>query len=133
MVDVLRGLGYEVEAAFVERGVSGIDHTFDVFAHNGQSDIVLDIASGTQEVGQVSVFALFAKIFDTKHHRAILVAMPRLSREAQQLSASFKIEVVEGCSLEELLGHLKELATIVQMDLPLVTNPLGTTPLAGPS
>ena len=128
----MRGLGYEVEAPFVERGVSGIDHTFDIHAHNEHSDIVLNIASGTQEVGQESVFALFAKIYDTKHHRAILVAMPRLSREAQQLSANFKIEVVDGASLEALVGHLKESATIVQMDLPLGTNPLGTTHLQDP-
>jgi len=108
IVAVLRGLGYEVEAPFVERGVSGIDHTFDIYAHNEHSDIVLNIASGTQEVGQESVFALFAKKYDTKHHRSILVAMPRLSREAQQLSANFKIEVVEGASLEALVEHLKE-------------------------
>jgi transposase-like protein len=133
IVAVLRGLGYEVEAPFLERGVSGIDHTFDIYAHNAHSGVVLSIASGTQEVGQESVFALFAKIYDTKHDRAILVAMPRLSREAQQLSANFKIEVVDGASLEALVGHLKESATIVQMDLPLGTNPLGTTPLAGPS
>lgn len=133
IVAVLRGLGYEVEAPFVERGVSGINQTFDIHARNGHSDIVLEIASGTQEVGQESVFALFAKIYDTKHHRAILAAMPRLSRQAQQLSANFKIEVVDGASLEALVGHLKESATIMQMDLPLGTNPLGTTLLAGPS
>jgi hypothetical protein len=142
IIDVLRQLGYEVKAPWVERGFSEIDHTFDIYAHNGPSEIVLDIASGTQEVGHESVFALFAKMYDMKPHRAILVAMPRLSPKAQRLSASYKIDVVGGASPEELVQRLRELLSSAERTLlrPASVNdsilsapevqPLETTPLA---
>jgi hypothetical protein len=65
--------------------------------------------SGAEEIGPESVVAFFGKVYDLNPHRAILVAMPRLSIDAQRLSGLYRVEVVSGTSIEELVRNLEEL------------------------
>jgi transposase-like protein len=109
IIDVLKRLGYDTKTQWVERGFSGIEHTFDIYAEKEGSEIVLDVVSGNPEVGLESIASFFAKIYDLKPGRAILIATPRLTREAQRMSALYKIDVVAGIQVEELLQRLQQL------------------------
>jgi len=109
IIDLLSRLGYDVKAPWSDNGVSGAEHTFDIYAQKDDSEIVLDLTSGTQEIGSESVVALFGKVYDLSPRRAILVAMPGLSKDAQRLSTLYKIEVVSGPSIESLIHGLSEL------------------------
>jgi len=109
IIDLLKQLGYDVKAPWSEKGVSGAEHTFDIHAQNEDSQMVLDMTSGAQEIGSESVVAFFGKVYDLSPLRAILVAMPGLSSDAQRLGKLYKIEVVSGPSIESLIQGLSEL------------------------
>ena len=109
IIDLLRRLGYETKAPWSEKGVSGTEHSFDIHAQNGSSEMVIDIASGAEDVGSESVVAFFGKIYDLNHRRAILIAMPGLNRDAERLTSLYKFEVVSGASIEELVRNFSEL------------------------
>jgi hypothetical protein len=109
IVDLLGRLGYETKAPWAEKGISGTEHIFDIHASKEGAEIVLDMTSGSQEVGAEAVVAFFGKVYDLNPRRAILVAMPALSKDAQRLSGLYKVEVVSGKSIEELVGNLGEL------------------------
>jgi len=109
IIDVLGRLGYETKAPWSEKGISGTEHTFDIHAQKDGSEIVLDMTSGTQEIGPESVVAFFGKVYDLTPRRAILVAMPGLSKDAERLSGFYKVEVIKGMSIEELVRNLEEL------------------------
>lgn len=108
IIDLLRRLGYETDAPWSERGISGTEHTFDIRARNKDSEIVIDMTSGAEEVGSESVVAFFGKIYDLNPRRGILVAMPGLSKDAERLSSLYKVEVVTGASIEELVRNFSE-------------------------
>jgi hypothetical protein len=67
------------------------------------------MTSGAEEVDPEGVVLFFGKVYDLNPRRAILVAMPRLSKDAQRLSALYKVEVISGTSIEELVGNFESL------------------------
>jgi hypothetical protein len=109
IVDLLGRLGYETQAPWSEKGISGTEHIFDIYARKEGAEMVLDMTSGNQDVGAESVVAFFGKVYDLNPRRAILIVMPALSKDAQRLSGLYKVEVVSGASIEELVRNLGEL------------------------
>jgi hypothetical protein len=109
IIDFLERFGYETKVPWSEKGISGTEHTFDIHARREGSEIVIDITSCAEDVGPESVVAFFGKVYDLNHRRAILLAMPRLNRDAERLSSLYKSEVVSGASIEELIRNFSEL------------------------
>ena len=109
IIDLLNKLGYDTKAPWSEKGISGTEHAFDIHAQRDSSEIVIDMTSGTEEVGPESVVAFFGKIYDLNPRRAILVTMPGLSKDAQRLSALYRIEVISGASIGDLVANLQDL------------------------
>lgn len=109
IIDLLNRLGYDTKAPWSEKGISGTEHTFDIYARKDSSEIVIDMTSGTEEIGPESVVAFFGKVYDLNPRRAILVAMPGLNKDAQRLSSFYKIEVISGASIEDLVRNSQEL------------------------
>jgi hypothetical protein len=109
IIDLLNKLGYDTKAPWSEKGISGTEHAFDIHAQRDSSEIVIDMTSGTEEVGPESVVAFFGKIYDLNPRRAILVTMPGLSKDAQRLSSLYKIEVISGASIGDLVTNLQGL------------------------
>jgi hypothetical protein len=64
------------------------------------------MVSATDEVGPRDVIAFFAKVYDTKPPRALLVAMPKLSREAQRLGAMYGVDIIGASSPDEVITRL---------------------------
>jgi hypothetical protein len=93
IIKLLRKLGYNVTAPKIIRGKFGSDQQFDISAIKDNREILLDISSGP-EVGPDCVVAFFAKIFDTKPQRPILICVPGVNRDARNLIEMYKIETV---------------------------------------
>ncbi len=109
IAELFQKFGYEVTTPKVIRGLSGVDHTFDVHASKGGSEIAADLVSATTDIGPESVAGFFAKVFDAKPQRAILIAIPKLNQEAQKLSAMYSIETVSADQVEDILKNLSSL------------------------
>jgi hypothetical protein len=104
--DFLTKYGFEVNAPIVVQGLSGIEHTFDMHAWREEMDIMIDFVSANTDIGPEEVAAFFAKIFDTKPRRAILIAMPKLSESGQKLSAMYGVEIIAADNVAKLIENL---------------------------
>jgi hypothetical protein len=106
VISVFEKSGFKVTAPIQLQGLSGVLHNFDLGAKRGDSVIVLDMVSAPNEVGPQDVVEFFAKIYDTKPSKALLIAMPRLNREAQRLGAMYGVEVIGAESPDEVVKRL---------------------------
>lgn len=107
MVDILQELGFKVTAPKTVNGISGMEHTFDVYATKDNDQLVLDSVSAPAEVGPEAVATFFAKVVDVKPTRAILISTPNLTPAAQKLSAMYKIETITGTQIDEITKKLR--------------------------
>ncbi len=98
--------GFEVTIPKIVRGISGIDHTFDMHVLNEDLEIVIDLVSATTELAPKDIAEFFAKVYDTKPQKAVLIAMPKLSQDAQKLSAMYGVETIFGERIDEILEGL---------------------------
>lgn len=102
-------LGFEVTSPKVVRGFSGIEHRFDIYASRNNSNIVLDVISAPTAVGPEKIVGFFAKVFDTRPSKGVLIAMPKLDEEAQKLSALYGVETIAAEQTDEILARLSRL------------------------
>ena len=109
LAEYLRAEGYQVEDLVALRGASGIEHSFDIVATKGKDSLAISIASSPSEVGDDEVVRFFAKVFDARPTRAILVAMPKLSEGALKLAKFYGIETVEGRDAGEVRSSMERL------------------------
>lgn len=91
IVESFKKRSYSVTSARAIRGLSGISQQYDLSVANGKGEIVLDVASGPSTVGPETVVAFFAKTFDIKPQRPILVCIPALNHDAQSLVTMYEI------------------------------------------
>ena len=81
------------------------------------------MVSAIDEVGPRDVVEFFAKIYDTKPSEALLIAMPKLSREAQRLGAMYGVEIIGAVSPDEIN---KKLSGVIESEsLATTTGPDG--------
>ena len=106
--------GITVTSPKTLRGLSGIEHSFDMYGLKDGTEFVLDIVSATADIGPESVVGFFAKVYDTKPPRAILVVMPNITKETQRLCSMYGIEVVAGKNADEIIERLMVLLTRTQ-------------------
>jgi len=107
MVELFQELGFKVTAPKTIQGISGMEHTFDLYATKDHDQLVLDSVNAPAEVGPEAVAAFFAKVVDVKPTRAILIITPNLTPAAQKLSAMYKIETITGTQIDEIKKKLK--------------------------
>jgi len=107
ILNLLKENGFKVESPGTMKGDSGIDYPFDIIATKDNKTTVIMIATAAREVGQEVVVGLFAKIYDCKPDKPIIVAIPRLSAESMKLANLYRIQVFEGSGLEEIMKKLR--------------------------
>ncbi|MDG6982856.1 MAG: hypothetical protein JRM74_05305 [Nitrososphaerota archaeon] len=95
LAKMLEGLGYLVESPAQVQGQSGSKHSLDVFAKKDGETIAIQVAVDTKPVEPSAVISFFAKTFDIKPHRSVLVTIPAASEEAKRLEAGYGVAVVE--------------------------------------
>lgn len=95
MATMLQGKGYSVESPAQVVGQSGSRHSLDVFAIKNGKTIAVQVAVDTKPVEPSAVISFFAKTFDIKPDRAVLVTIPAASEEAKRLETGYGVDVVE--------------------------------------
>jgi hypothetical protein len=105
----LEDRGYMVESPKFITGESGVQHLFDIVAKKGDETIVISVESDEVSVGPESVISYFVRIFDVKPSRSILVAMPSVSPQARSLASLYRIELIEGETISDLLSAFAKL------------------------
>lgn len=108
LVIFLRERGYQVNEKIEVEGKSGAKHTFDLLATRDDGVIVHRIAVGienaSREVGLEKVFDFDDKAYDCGIHDKILVVVPTLQKEAQNLAQQQRIKVIQSWDLNSILA-----------------------------
>lgn len=135
----LKKNGFTVTMPMELPGLSGIPHSFDLGAKNEKEnkEVILDLLSAVTEVGPQQVVEFFAKVYDTKPPLAVLIAMPKISVEAQRLSAMYGVRAIAAADTDDALRKLipiLDLSTSPELSHdPPPTLELLTRPTATPS
>ncbi len=98
--------GFKVTSPMKMPGLSGVEYTFDLGAKKDGQLIVLDMVSAEVEVGSQDVVAFFAKVYDAKPSKALLVAFPKMNPEALRLAAMYGVDVVGAQTPDEIMRKL---------------------------
>jgi len=98
---------YEVESPGKLAGESGVEHTFDIVARRDGETVVVDVHFPRQP-GEQTIISMFAKMFDVKPDRAIIIAVPGMSEVGRRLAESYKIDLIEAGGVDELRRKLEK-------------------------
>ena len=108
--EFLRRDNYDVKSSTKIRGTSGAEHEIDLYAvkKSGifEHKIVVGISSSEKEVGQEEVLKLFAKAYDVGAKDIILIAIPKLSKDARDFANYYHMRTFEAEDLEKAIGQL---------------------------
>jgi len=122
--------GFKVTTPKRMQGLSGVFHNFDLGAEKQRSLIVLDMVSAMDEVGPKDVIEFFAKVYDAKPPKALLIALPRLNVEAQRLGAMYGVDIIGAASPDEAVSKLSNVVGL-QPSSPIPEPEIGTKVAAG--
>jgi general secretion pathway protein E len=120
--EYLEKQGYEVTERTKLLGKSGIEHTFDMVARRDDGltsyTVAIGIATaGDRETQAGTIFTLANKAYDCGILDRILVAVPELSQEANQLARKQRIRVIDGEQIGQLLAVKPQLP--VKLEAPV--------------
>lgn len=101
VLEAMRKAGYEASSPGVIVGKSGVKHTFNLMGRKENGTIAVDIAIAKDAVNESSVFSTFAKVLDTTPAKSFLICVPGISESAKKFASLYRIEVVEGASVDE--------------------------------
>src|SRR3990170_4923605 len=111
--ELLTKEGLTVKSPAFLKGKSGANHSFDIIAYKGNTDvpqrtIVIDLATSAENaVSEQPVIALFAKIFDVSPEKAYLIAIPKLTENGKKMAELYKIHTIEAGNAKEATALLK--------------------------
>ena len=109
LASMMEELGYDVESPAQVQGQSGSKHSLDIFAKKDGKTIALQVAVDTKPVEPSAVISFFAKTFDIKPNKAVLVTIPAASEEAKRLETGYGVAVVEDFDGSGVVRKVKEL------------------------
>ena len=106
---MLQSIGYTVESPAQVQGQSGSKHALDVYAQKDGETVALQVAVDTKPIEPSAVISFFAKTFDLKPSRAVLVTIPAASEEAKRLEVGYGVDVVEDFDGSGVVNKVKAL------------------------
>lgn len=113
LVESLSKAGYQTASPAKVTGKSGREHGLDIYAFKKSGaltyKLAIDIAYNEENEGGVSeteVLKLCAKATDIDAQKAILIAMPQISRHALPFAEQYSVTVIEAKDLDEAAGKL---------------------------
>ena len=100
--------GYEITDGAKLPGKSGIEHTFDMLAQKDDGFTTYNIAicvtaGGDKDAEVADIFNFANKAYDTGIQGRVLIAIPELSEDAQQLAQKQRIKVINIEQMESML------------------------------
>ncbi|MEM0101453.1 MAG: hypothetical protein QW522_04350, partial [Candidatus Methanomethyliaceae archaeon] len=88
----------------------GITHKFNIVSiDNSGNNIVIDLIASKERVGESEIMSYFLKNIDVSPKKAIIIVIPGLMEEARKLAASYKMDIIEGNSVQEIISKFKSL------------------------
>lgn len=100
--------GYVVESPARIQGRSGVEHEIDLYATKEQGDhirkVIVGVTRSNGEIGLEEVLKLYIKAHDVGSEDVILFAIPRLTDEARQFAAYYRMKAFESEDLERALN-----------------------------
>ena len=112
LAEVLGKAGYIVKCPATLKGASGVEHNFEFALLNPETpnnvEYVMDVELEENEINEVKVLSFFAKAFDVKAKRKILVAIPKLNQRAREMAKNYKITVLENLSPKDIPSAVLE-------------------------
>lgn len=108
--DFLLERGYRTIIPGTILGVSEVKHSFDIIAYTENSEenfLVIDLAVSNKPINETKVITMFAKVYDTTPQRSIMIAIPRLTKDAKKLAEQYNIDVVETEGVSEIWKKLR--------------------------
>jgi len=108
LVELLKEMGYSVEAPKILTGRSGADHAFDIVGERHAEQIVISLTSDPDGVAPDAVASFFGRLLDVRPDRSLLVAMPKLTAQARNMAALYKIETLEGKTLSDVMEQMRK-------------------------
>jgi DNA-directed RNA polymerase subunit RPC12/RpoP len=107
----------------IVKGKSGVKHEFSIgfwkdAKYIGSPDVAVEIRIHDEEIDEIMVLALYAKMIDVGVKNVILAVSRELNGEARKLAGTYGIKLVESRDLNELIERikkdLKDIATILK-------------------
>ena len=108
--DFLRERGYKTNIPGKLIGDSDVEHSFDILAYSNnikEGVIAVDFSISNKPIGEQSIVAMFAKVYDTNPQISVFVAAPSLSEDAKKLATQYSIDTVETRGNDELWKDLR--------------------------
>lgn len=109
----LRSAFWEAKTSVMLKGRSGLEHPFTMIAYRpgvekagGETNIIVDIVFEKKAVDEVSVISFFTKILDVDVRHAILLAVPDINNQAEELARSYGISVLKCEKMDEVADIL---------------------------
>jgi hypothetical protein len=104
-----RGVKASVDVSVM--GASQVEHKFDIVAYQTDSQdpvVAADILKSESPIGPEAVLNFFARCVDVKVPKKIMVAVSKVTEEAQKLADTYDIAVLEsdGSDPEEIAGMI---------------------------
>jgi hypothetical protein len=75
----------------------------------------MDIINSDSGIGSDDVRQFAAKVRDAKPTVSYLVAIPKLTEEARDVSKNLKLTIIEAASLKEAMSSIRELPEIKEL------------------
>jgi hypothetical protein len=110
LYDFLQERGYKTTIPGMLIGDSDVEHRFDLLAHSESKEdgvIALDFSISNRPIGEKSIVAMFAKVYDTNPQISVFVAVPSLTEDARKLATQYSIDIVETGGADELWMELR--------------------------
>ncbi|MEM0232314.1 MAG: hypothetical protein QXI49_03925 [Candidatus Methanomethylicaceae archaeon] len=106
----LERFGFKINSPGMLVGKSGITHKFNIVSiDNSGNNIVIDLIASKERVGESEIMSYFLKNIDVSPKKAIIIVIPGLMEEARKLAASYKMDIIEGNSVQEIISKFKSL------------------------
>ena len=109
-IESLSKEGYQVTSPAKVSGKSGREYELDIHAFKKSGalayKLAIDIAYDEEGVSETEVLKLSAKSSDIDAQKVILIAMPKISRDALPFADQYNVTVIEAKDLEEAAQKL---------------------------
>ena len=109
---MLESIGYRVQSPAQVQGQSGSRHSLDVYAEKDGETVALQVAVDTKPIEPSAVISFFAKTFDIKPKKAVLVTIPAASEDAKKLESGYGVDLVEDFDGSGVVNKVKVLLEV---------------------
>ena len=104
--------GWSIEYPATLTGVSGVSHNFSLVIWSQKerpvAEFVVDIEIQEEEVDELKVLSFFAKTFDIRAKKKVLVAVPKLSENAKTIASGYNLIIKECPNAKKVVDAILE-------------------------